>query len=464
MDKDSLLKMLDLAGKSSDKSAELDIHDESQASYTGSVSDSALVLDEWDVERGVLCLARTPVMRGLTEEAAADFHAAAYKCDPELVEVCADKRRHEFLSTLMETPEYRALRTSTLLNEVASEMAAAHFAQQFLKLVEKDKARKPGKSKERDAAKVDSDLLACVAGALAGAGEAVEEYDEAVNAMGLGGDGARPSQMNAEKVAQMYKRIRGNPTVKRICELAGKFRRLAQSKQRNKVTHGYDDIIGVVMDGDVGRLLPLELAQLADPDFEMDAMRRLVERQSFCREYRGVESVGKGPVVICVDESGSMSGEPVCNAKAFALAMAWIARKQGRWCSLVGFSGGTEGTRLALPPGKWDEGKLIDWLGHFFGGGTDMDVPLVELPTTYWSELNAPKGKTDVILITDAQVRVPDKMRMDFLAWKQKEQVRCISLVIGGNGAGDLSKVSDEVFLVNGIDVQSEAVGRCLSI
>lgn len=462
MDKDSLLRMLDLQGHA-DKSEELVVRDEETTSQGGEPQLHALVLDDWDIERGRVALAHCPAMRGLTEEAAADFHAAAYVGEPELVEVCADARRHEFLKTLMETPEYRAIRTSTMFNDAASEMAASEFAVQFLKLVEKDKVRKPTGNKERDEARASSTLLGAVAAALKDASEVVEEYDDAVNAMGLGGDGADPKTMDPAQVAYLFKRIRGNALVKRICELAGKFRRVAQSKQRNKVTHGYDDMVGVVMDGDVSRLLPLEMAQLADEDFELDAMRRLVERQSFCREYRGMEHVAKGPVVICVDESGSMDGEPVCNAKAFALAMAWIARKQGRWCSLIGFAGGTEGTRLALPPGKWDEVKLIDWLGHFFGGGTDMDVPLVELPTTYWNELKAPRGKTDVILITDAQVRVPSKMRDDFLAWKQREQVRCISLVIGSS-AGDLKQVSDEVFLVNGIDVQSEAVGKCFAI
>lgn len=454
--------MLDLAGKA-EPSEELGIRNEEQTSFTGELSHSALVLDDWDVSRGQLCLERIPAMHGLSLEAAADFHAAAYKYEPELTEACFDARRREFLETLMQTPEYRSLRTSTLLNEVASEMAASEFTKQWMKLVEKDQCRKPGKSKERDAAKASSDLMGCVAGALAGATEAVGEYEEAMNCIGLGGDGAKETQMDPQQVAKLYKRIRGNNMIKRICELAGRYRRLAQSKQRNKVTHGYDDTVGVVMDGDVGRLLPVELSRLADPDFEMDAMRRIVERQAQCREYKGIESVGKGPVIVVVDESGSMSGEPVCNAKAFALAMAWIARKQNRWCALVGFAGGTQGTRVALAPGKWDEGKLLDWLAHFYGGGTDMDVPLQQLPTTYWNELKAPKGKTDVIIITDAQVRIPPKMEKDFNAWKEREKVRCLSLVINGV-AGDLARVSDEVFLVNGIEVSSDAVGKCLSI
>ena len=43
--------------------------------------------------------------------------------------------------------------------------------------------------------------------------------------------------------------------------VAGRFRRVAQSKQRQKASHGLDDVVGVEPGGDIGRLLPNELAQ-----------------------------------------------------------------------------------------------------------------------------------------------------------------------------------------------------------
>ena len=91
--------------------------------------------------------------------------------------------------------------------------------------------------------------------------------------------------------------------MRRICELAGRYRRLAQSRQRQKATHGVDDVVGVVLDGDVGRLLPHELAKLADDDLSEDAMRRLVERQLMCRQYQATEPVARGPVIVCTEPS-----------------------------------------------------------------------------------------------------------------------------------------------------------------
>ena len=56
---------------------------------------------------------------------------------------------------------------------------------------------------------------------------------------------------------------------------------------------------------------------------------------------------------------------------------------------------------LALPPGRWNEMALMDWLCAFIGGGSNLDVPLREMPD-YYRKLNAPRGETDLIFVTAA--------------------------------------------------------------
>ena len=77
--------------------------------------------------------------------------------------------------------------------------------------------------------------------------------------------------------------------------------------------------------------------------------------------------VGKGPIIITIDESGSMQGEKAHTAKALALALAWIARQQNRWCALIAYSGDSGERLLALPPRRWNESALADWLTAFIG-------------------------------------------------------------------------------------------------
>jgi len=394
--------------------------------------------------------------------AVADFHGAAFEVDPQLHEGCLDPLRWDFLKQLLDTPECHELRASTVLNDTASEIVTTAFAGQYAALrkeQEKDEEKEPGMEGGlgHDFG-YEISVLKHVCKALTEASKEVEEAREAAVAMGMG-PGA-PGSNAPKAIAALYRRVRNNPTLRRICELAGRYRRLAQSKQRRKATHGLDDVVGVVMDADLGRLLPQELAKLAIPEFEDDTLRRLVERQTMCREYQATEPVAKGPILVSVDESGSMGGEKGHTAKA--LALAWIARQQKRWCGLVAYSGDSGERLLALPPGRWNEIAVMDWLAQLIGRGSNLDVPVRELPD-YYQRLGAPVGKTDVILVTDAICHIPAKLQEEFCTWKKQAQARVISLIIQST-PGDLSTISDEVHEVPSLAVTEVAVERVLSI
>lgn len=441
-------------------------------------SPTALKLDDWSLRRGAEVLAASERLykalgfteeqiksppadlteeergqRKVAEEAVADFHSAAFEPEPQLADNCEDQNRHRYMKQLLESPEYAALHQDTQLDELASELAAGGFAESWVALAQQAEPTDEF-SKDLQAAKAAKN-------ATSQAASDVQDLRDTQAAIGLG-QGAAGTNLNTAAMAELFKKVRNNGMLRHIVALAGRYRRFAQAQQRRKTLHGRDDMVGVVLDGDPGRLLPHELAVIDDPDLGMDVMRRLVERQCQCRDYRGVEGKARGPICVVVDESGSMSGSPIHNAKAIALALAWVARHQKRWCCLVGFSGGTEGTYLALPPGSWNQEKLLEWLIHFYGGGTTCDVPLVEVPKN-WEALGAPKGKTDLIVITDAQVGVPQEVRKSFLAWKAAEHVKMYSLVLEYS-AGDLAAVSDKVHLIRGLSLDEEGVQDVLSV
>lgn len=464
MSTEELLSMLEMPTDSTQSDLNVECI---PARDTVSLSPTALKLDDWSLRRGREIVAENTQLQslyGLTgkgkkvcEEAdlaTADFHAAAFEPDPELAKDCKNKRIHQYMKNLMDTPEFKALHQETQLDDVASEIATMAFSKEWVTLSKQEESP--------DAFKSEMQAMGAASRALTKASTEVSDLRDMQSAMGIGGDGGGQNKLAADQLTAMFKRVRGSHQLKRICELAGRYRRFAQAQQRKKVLHGLDDVVGVVLDGDIGRLLPSELVQLDDPDLELDAMRRIIERQAMCREYRGIEAKARGPIVVVVDESGSMSGEPICTAKAIALAMAWVARHQKRYCCLVGFSGGTEGTWCVIPPGKDDPTSLMEWLEHFFSGGTTCDVPLAVLPSK-WDSLGCPKGKTDIVIITDAQVDVPDELTQSFLAWKQRESVKLISLIIGAE-PGDLRAVSDRVHIVQSLSMEEEGVGEILGI
>ena len=467
MDPIELLKLLNLNAKPApppEGPSPLATPDSASSHPPGSTNPTALEVDEWGLRRGRDLVAESERLQklGTDEFAAADFFCAGFDPEPRLTDGCADPRRHQFLSQLLDTPEYRALHADTRLDDTAAAIAAGHFAEEFAKLKKDDE-----RGATAAAAGTPGDGLADEMAALRAAGKAVadarKEVDELKDATAALGRGpGQPGSNDPRAIAEIYRRVRNDPALRRISELAGRFRRVAASRQRQKVSHGLDDVVGVEPGGDVGRLLPSELAQLAVPELELDTLRRIVERQAMCREHNAVEPVGKGPIIVVVDESGSMEGAKAHTAKALALALAWVARQQCRWAGLIAYSGGSGERLLALPPGRWDESALCDWLSAFIGGGSDLDVPISELPRMF-AEIGAPAGVTDLVMVTDAKCRIGMDLRDRFLAWKQLAKARVVSLVIG-NSPGDLAGVCDEAHLVRSLDPADGAVGRVLSL
>lgn len=396
-----------------------------------------------------------------TEDVIADTFESCFDPFPEFAKNPKDVIRQKWFDALMQSDDFRALRSSTLLDSAMSEIGSAQIGQQWVtyygNLSEEEKQRITGGGETaRDELKRIGSTHKASKDARSTVGDA------AAAGMGMGMMGGQ--KVNAKKLMQVFRQVRENTSLKRIMNMAGKMRRAAASLQRRKSKHAQDEVVGVTIAGEISRMIPAELAKFAIPELELDLLRRISEREIMCWEQHGTEPVARGPIVVCVDESGSMSGEPHDNAKALALALGWVAMQQKRWIAFVGFSGGCEGTRLAFAPGEWDQDKLIEWLTHFYGGGTTLDVPLQQLPEVYWPEFGAPSGKTDVVLITDAQVHCPKSIEESFLAWKAKEKAKCYGLVIGGARPGDLEKVCDQCWCFDRIDTGEDAVQQMLSI
>lgn len=418
---------------------------------TSSASATALEVDPWGMRKGAELLESSNRLKGLelSPESVADFHAAAFEPQPRLNPSCTDSKRLEFLQTLLETQEFQNLHASTQLQQFASEIAAVAFAEQFVAQV----------SKQANNSKGEFAQLKAAALALAQATREVSEAKDAAAGLGLGP--GSPGSNDSARIGAIYKRVRSSKQLLRITNLAGRFRRFAQSRQRQKAA-GREEVTGIHQDGDPSRLLPMELVGLLDPETEMSVLRRIAERQSWCREYSCREPVGQGPVIVVVDESGSMAGERNETAKALALAMAWIAQRQKRWCVLIAFSGDTGERILPLLPGRWNQDELMGWLEAFLGGGSDLDIPIREMPE-FFERLKAPRGKTDLIFLTDAVCKIEKPDRENFLRWKKSVNARLISLVLSDE-PGDLQQLSDEIHLVRTLDVSEAGVDRILSL
>ena len=452
MNNEELNKLLDLEGGS------LPSFGSASTSKAPEASPTALKLDQWSLRKGDELLKESSKLRklGLSSECVSDLHASAFLPNPELVESCSDPLRKQFIQELLSTPTYQSLHESTKLNTVAAEIAACSFAEQFHLLA----ARSPDTSQPSKPSGFDVAVRASASRAAKDAVEGVQELESVTQAMGMGAGEPGSSDVNA--IASAFKAARSNKALMRICVLAGKYKQLAQGLDKARSKNGFEEVTGLESGNDISRLVPSELMKLGIPELELDFLRRFVEKQTLCREFDAEEKVGLGPIVIVIDESGSMVGHRNESAKAIALTLAWIARQQGRWCGLVAFSGGSGHRVLSLPPERWNQVDLLDWLGSFLGMGSDQDVPIGEMPAIF-TEIGAPVGNTDLIYVTDAELRISDKKASAFKAWKRTVQTRLISLVLNSD-PGDLSSISDEVHLINSLDPTEVGIRKVFSL
>lgn len=447
----------------------LDVSDEELAGLIDP-SEYALDLDEWGKRQGRDVLKQSERLQkmGIKETDLADCFGAAFEPFPVVNENCGSDIKKEFFRQLIESPDFQQMHDTTVLNNAASEIAACAVGEKLIALIQvQPQPQSTGQNpngaespKTKNKPSLDPSMQAAIAAASAAANAAQQVNDavEACQSFGIGG--SADGKMNTKAITDLFKAIKGDQALMEISKLAGRYRRLAASKQRQKSVHGIDEVVGIERGNDASKMLPHELAFLCVEELELETLRRYTERQMMQRENKATETVGKGPIMIAVDESGSMSGANIHHAKAFALALGWIARKQNRWCCLISWANHSSVKWTVMEPRKWDQKKLTGWLSHFFNGGTHP--PLERLPKIF-EESKAPKGKTDIIMLTDACCGVDSKTAAKFNEWKQQEQVKMLTIVLNAQ-AGDMEHVSDEVHLINKIDTESEAISRALSI
>lgn len=423
------------------------------------VTKNALVVDKFDEIQGEriqkIYEKHTGEPSNLEKEDWQDFFNLNYNCLPEMEQYCTNETKSDFIEQIADNPDFQKTKEMTANNMLLTEIACFETTNQYIELLKRNEKRPKNK-------KMNQKIAANKA-----VKQITQEVENLQNAMrGIGEEDGSIHKIDQQKLRETYNLIKNNKKLKSIFDLAGKYRLLAKAKQKQKVTHGYDDMIGTTTTDDVSRLLPAELVGICHPKIQAINVIRLIEKQTLGYEYLGEETAAKGPIVVCVDESGSMNGERIENAKAFCLAMGLIAKMQKRWISFVGFSSYRQGCKVCFPPNQWDQQELINWILHFFSGGTDQQVPLVELPFTYWKEFEQKglqKGKTDIIFITDGEINITETVRDKFIEWKKLENctVNCITI---GSEPGGLQQVCDNVYLTNSLGIDCEGVQQVMSI
>ncbi len=135
------------------------------------------------------------------------------------------------------------------------------------------------------------------------------ETSDMIQNWGLGGDDTFTSMPYHEKM-ELLKKLRDSQKLKKIAELAGRFKRIATNRQREKVKKGTDEIYDLSLGRELNRIIPAELMKLRHPSTKKQFYKDFAEGKLLQYELRGKEKKQKGAIVVAIDDSGSMSGDP----------------------------------------------------------------------------------------------------------------------------------------------------------
>ncbi len=122
-------------------------------------------------------------------------------------------------------------------------------------------------------------------------------------------------------------------------------------------------------------------------------------RQQAASDHRTAQPLAQGPLVLCLDTSGSMRGAPENIAKAVVIAALRFAQAAGRRCRLIAFGGPGE----LLQQDLTDRGGLhavMQLMGQAFDGGTDVQTPIERAID---SVHDAAWQNADVLIVSDGE-------------------------------------------------------------
>jgi uncharacterized protein with von Willebrand factor type A (vWA) domain len=304
--------------------------------------------------------------------------------------------------------------------------------------------------------------------ALDDAANNIEDMNNA--AAGVGLSPAEWRQMDPKRRLQIAEKL-NTPRMKAIADMVGRMKRFAMSQQQTKVNESPHEIYDVEMGNDLRRVLRSEYALLGHEDTKVEFYRRYIDGGLLQFRERGHEDVGKGPIVCCIDNSGSMGGEPENWAKGVAEALRRICADQDRDFYVMYFETNYHRERFDFPKDEpVDFEKVLKFLSVSAGGGTEFDGVLTEAlgrAKAKFTEKN--EVKADIVFITDGQAYLDDKWIETFNKERNEIGVRVFSVYISaydssrGPAVKLLEKFSDIVLPVKALAVNDESTATIFS-
>lgn len=291
---------------------------------------------------------------------------------------------------------------------------------------------------------------AVMSAAVREAAEKAEEVSEMFG--GFGSERGALGQMDIQEAQRLMAKM--TPKLRKIAEMAGRFRNAAFSARKSRVAEGVTPK-SVELTKDWDRIFPAELALLHPDAGDLRYFQGYNYAETGLAGWEvGGEGKERGPFVAAVDVSGSMAGKREMVAKAICLGVAQVAKRERRPYRLFLFSSRSDRT-IHCSSGD-DLETHLRWAEMTINGGTSFELAL-NMSMKLLGEMGEDGESADVLFISDGEATVDDKTAGEWKAFSEKTGARLLYVPVAKSYYSDIENLADKVIAVRELDADAGA-------
>lgn len=269
------------------------------------------------------------------------------------------------------------------------------------------------------------------------------------------------NNLEFERIRTIVKLQKDYPEVLEVAKVLG---RIADDDGNEKVPLGGgntmrvdhsapSDIEGVTVGNDLSSMLPSEMAQMVDEDLNGLFVYKFATRNLQNFRYKSQimnpshklqmhKARQKGPMVVCLDTSGSMAGVPERISHSLIVKLLQLALRQDRDFLLIAFSYMAKAFEV-----RKNRARLLDFFRKPSSGDTDVSDMLNMCIETLMSKPEFMSA--DVCLVSDYKMPVAGDALMKRILDLREAGTRFYGLQIGETSFKEWPKYFDRIWNLN---------------
>jgi uncharacterized protein with von Willebrand factor type A (vWA) domain len=226
--------------------------------------------------------------------------------------------------------------------------------------------------------------------------------------------------------AELLRRVQSSEKLRNIIKHLGRYREILDNARKSSYTYGRGEKYDIVLGNDFTRAISSEYAYLALPE-TVPLFIRKVQNKTL-KQYRRRERTpkGYGDIVVCIDESGSMT-DCIAWAKSVGLVLLEHAALNKRSCAMIRFASPNIFITQIFEKGKYTTEDIFNFAESFLNGGTDFETPLTQA-----IKLIEAEGfeNADIMFITDGVCEISDEFAESFREKSKQLKFKVSGIVI----------------------------------